>query len=70
MTHLSQTEQEEEIEYINNFLASQMKAQQVKQAPQSLEEEQEMDTVHIDPENQESVSMRNKNKTNFEKNKE
>jgi hypothetical protein len=42
----------------------------MQQAPQSLEEEQEMDTVHIDPENQESVNMRNKNKTNFEKNKE
>lgn len=70
MTHLSQTEQEEEIEYINNFLASQMKAQQVKQAPQSVEEKQEMDTVYIDPENQESVSMRNQNKTNFEKKKE
>lgn len=65
--HLSQTEQRQEVAYIKNALAIQDNMAQMQQP--IVQDEDNIEEIDIDPENQETVGLRNPNKMDFENSK-
>ena len=64
---MRQNEQRKEVEYIRNALAIQDNMAQMQ--PQIAQNEENIEEIDIDPENQETVGIRNPNKMDFENSK-